>query len=142
MFTGALPPLLDRPLIKAKGDHYRLKGAAIGQQRDHQHHLRRLCFQPVEDRSFFDAEALFTNITIATLFHFTVDPDVAAPTLSSCRTVDCGAKYLGEVHWLLLLVVVTQEFANEPLFDQIRPSSTVLCSPTLDVCRPQKRVFL
>jgi len=133
MFACSTPPVLDRPLIKAKGGYNRLNRAAIGQQSDDQHHLHRVCFQPVEERAFFDAEGLMADITIAPLFDFTVDTDVAPPTLSSCRTVNSGAKYLGEVHWLLLLVVVTQEFANEPLFDQIRPFSTVLCSPT---CSP------
>jgi hypothetical protein len=61
------------------------------------------------------------------LFHQQI---VRAP-LSSCRTVNIRAKYLGEVHWAPLLVVVTKEFAYEPLFFQIYPFSTVLCSPTV-----------
>jgi len=130
MFAGSVPPLLDRPLIKAKGSHNRLDGAAIGQQCDDQHHLHRVCFQPIKDRSFFDAEGLMTNITVAALFGLTVDTNVAPPTLAPCRTVNIGAKYLTEVHWAPLLVVVTKEFAHEPLFFQIYPFSTVLCSPT------------
>jgi hypothetical protein len=130
MFACSAPPILDRPLIKAKGGYNGLNGAAIGQQSDDQHYLHRVCFQPVEDRAFFDAEGLMTDITIAPLFDFTVDTDVAPPTLSSCRTVNIRAKYLGEVHWAPLLVVVTKEFAYEPLFFQIYPFSTVLCSPT------------
>jgi hypothetical protein len=134
MFACSVPPVLDCPLIKAKGGYNRLNGAPIGQQGDDQHHLHWICFQPVEDRSLFDAEGLCTDITIATLFHFTVDTDVAATTLASCRTLNYRAKYLTEVHWAPLLVVVTKEFAYEPLFFQIYPFSTVLCSPTHNGC--------
>jgi hypothetical protein len=59
-----------------------------------------------------------------------MDADVSISTPASCRTRNIGAKYPFEVHWLLLFGVLTKEFAREPLFFQIYPSSTLLCCPT------------
>ena len=48
-----------------------------------------------------------------------MDADIAGTTSAFYRTVRIRAKYLLEVHWALLFVVVTKEFAREPLFFQI-----------------------
>jgi hypothetical protein len=57
--------------------------------------------------------------------------DIASLELSSCWTFNIRAKYLWEVHWALLLVVVTLKFARDPLFFQIYPFITLCCGPTI-----------
>jgi hypothetical protein len=116
MLTGPLPPPFDRPFIKTEGDHNRLHRTAIGQQGQHQQHGHRLCFQPVENSAFAHTEGFITDLAVAPFFFKTMDADIATSTLPSCRTLKIRAKYLFEVHGPLLLVVVTQKYAREPLF--------------------------
>lgn len=68
---------------------------------------------------------VLSQTTHTTFFFDTMDTDIATPTLSSCWTAKVSAKYLGEVHWTLLLVVVTQKYAHEPRFVQIYPVTTL-----------------
>jgi hypothetical protein len=116
MLTGPLPPSFDRPLVKPEGDYNRLDWTTISQQGQHQQHRHRIGFQPVENSPFAHTKGLLTDVTITPFFFMTMDANIATSTLSSCRTLKIRAKYLFEVHWHLLLVVVTQKYAREPLF--------------------------
>jgi hypothetical protein len=66
-------------------------------------------------------------IAVTTSFLQTVRVDIATPTLASCRTVNIDAEYSGEIHWALLLVVVTEKCARESRFMQLYPFTTLLC---------------
>lgn len=107
MLPSPPPPVLDRPLIEPKGDHNGLDGTPLSQQGQHQDHPLRLRFQPIENTTFAGTKGLFADRTLTSLFFETMDADITTSTLSSCRTVNVRAKYLFEVHWALLLVVVT-----------------------------------
>jgi hypothetical protein len=133
MLPCSFPPFVHRSFIKAKGGHNRLHRTTVGQQGDHQHYSHRVCFQPVEDRSLLNTEARFTLFTVTPLLGLTMDPNVPLISLSSCRTAYIGAKYLLEVHWVLLFVVVTKKFALEPLSFQIFLFIPLSCTPTKKV---------
>jgi hypothetical protein len=130
MVARSFPPFLHRSFIKTKGGHDSLHRTAMGQQSDDQHHAHWVCFQSVEDRAFLDTEGRFTNFTVTALLGLTMHTDISFISLSSCRTAYIGAKYLFEVHRALLFVVMTKKFAPEPLFFQIYPFITLLCTPT------------
>jgi hypothetical protein len=125
MLSSPPPPLLDRPLVKPKSHHNGLDRTTISQQGQHQDHRLRRCFQTVEDTAFAHTKGLGTHRTHTSLFFETMDTNIATPTLSFCRTLKVRAKYLFEVHWTLLLVVVTQKCAPEPRFVQIYPVITL-----------------
>jgi hypothetical protein len=125
MLPRPLPPRLDRSLIKPKSHHNRLDRATIGQQGDDQHNGLGISFQSVKNATLRHTKGLITDIAVTTFFSVAVEADIATITLASCRTINIRAKYLLEVHWALLLVVVTQKFAREPLFIQIYPFTTL-----------------
>jgi hypothetical protein len=125
MLPGPPPPLFDRPFIEAKGHHNGLHRTAIGQQHQHQYHCLRFCFQPVENSALAHTEGFIADITMTPFFFEAMDADIATSTLSSCLTLKIRAKYLFEVHWALLLAVVTQKCAPEPRFIQIYPVTTL-----------------
>ncbi len=99
MRAGFLPPILHRPLVKAKGRHHRLYRTAIGQQGQDQHHRRRLCFQPIEQAPFRRRKGLVAHFAAIPLLFLAMDPDIPFSNLSSCRTVKIGAKYGLWVHY-------------------------------------------
>jgi hypothetical protein len=125
MLPCPLPPRLDRSLIEPKSHYNRLDRTAIGQQAQDQHHGLGICFQPVKNAALRHTEGLVTHVAVTAFFLVTVNADIATITLASCRTIKIRAEYLLEVHWALLLVVVTQKFAREPLFIQIYPFTTL-----------------
>jgi hypothetical protein len=115
MLTRPLPPAFDRPFIKTEGDHNRLHRTTIRQQGQYQQDCHWFCFQPVENSPFAHTKCLLTDATVTSFFFKTMDANIATSTLSSCWTLKIRAKYRFEVHWHLLLVVVTQKYAREPL---------------------------
>ena len=94
VLPGTPPPVLDRLLMKSEGCHDRFQRTTVGQQRDHQHH--RLCIRPqsIENRALPIRKRFLTLMTHVPLFNLTMDTDMASSNLSSCPTVNIGAKYL------------------------------------------------
>ena len=98
MLTRPPPPLLDRPLVKAKRFDDGLQRTTVGQQGNHQHDCFGIATQPVEQCALRVAERSLTFMADVPAVSLTVYADVAFALLPSCRTVDIGTEYLLWVH--------------------------------------------
>ena len=98
MRSGPLPPVFDRPLIKAVGRHNRLAWTAMSQQGQHDDHQLGVGLEPIEDRTFTGSKGTLADVAAIALFLLAMDADVASADLSFCRTVKIRAKYLVWVH--------------------------------------------
>ena len=98
MFSGALPPFLDRPFVEAKGLHNRLQWTTVGQQGNDRQYGLGVRSQAVEDGTLGDAEGFLAHLANIALLLSGMNTDVPFSDLPSCGAVNILAKYCLWVH--------------------------------------------
>ena len=100
---GRLDPVAHRRRLHAKGRLHRRNRATMA---DQCHHPRDRLFVRAStevDRACSTTEGPAADRAPVAQWLATVNPDVALPALSSCRTLLLRAKYLRRTHWPLLV---------------------------------------
>ncbi len=94
VFPGSLLPVGDGALIEAEGSHDRLDGAAVTEQRHHEHDHIGACLQAVEGRTLGGSKGLATQLADVAPLLRAVNANVALADLPSCGTVGIVAEFL------------------------------------------------